>query len=51
MTFGDVFNNVLYILLGIAALAIFIVLATQAFKDPASRKGADGESDKPDGTL
>lgn len=51
MTFGDVASNVLYVLLAVAVLAIFIVLARQAFKDPASRKGADGESDKPDGTL
>lgn len=51
MSFGDVASNILYILLGVAALAIFFVLARQAFKDPASRKGADGRSDKPDGTL
>ena len=51
MSFGDVANNILYILLGLASLVIFFVLARQAFRDPASRKGADGESDKPDGTL
>ena len=51
MTLGDVANNVLYILLGLAAFVLFVVMAWYAFKDPASRKGADGESDKPDGTL